>query len=376
MAKKDRTEPAGASAAASDPPAAGLEDRAPRPDDAPVETDRPREENPAPRTPQDAFEAQFEAAAAAEETLPTSRDEPTPRSAASLLVAGLLGGVTGAVLLAAAVVWLAPLGEITDRVAAVENAVGHNASRRALETAERRIAALEARPETPRQEADRPAPPSVEVDLGPLVERIGRLDQAIGAGRERLDRVERLASERPTTIGTEAAQLSVALIVREKLRGGLTVPAELASLEALGVDGALMSRIRDFAREAPPAPARLASDFERVLPEIIRSEGAHAGIGDRLTAALSSAVKIRRIDEPVAKDAGDPPDAIRTALRNDDPVEAQRLWNALPPAAKEVSRDFGRAVAARAAAVTGADALVAALVDRVALAARNAGARR
>lgn len=361
MAKKDRTEPVGASAADPvDTPAsapAAIDDRSAGPGEETAASDLPRDAD-APPPP-----------------LQEPKEEPTPRSAASLLAAGLLGGVTGAVLLAAAVVWLAPLAEINERVTAVENAIGNTASRRGLETAERRIAALETRAEAARQEAERPVATSGEIDLAPLMDRIGRLDQAIGAGRERLERVERLAAERPPALGPEAARLSVALLLREKLRGGMTVAPELASLEALGVDGARLARLRDFTRGAPVAAARLAADFERIAPEILRSGGTPAGIGDRLTAALSQAVKIRRIDEPAAKDAGDPLDAIRTALRNDEPIEAERLWRALPAPAQEASRDFGKALAARAAAVGGADALVAFLVDDVALVARSAGGR-
>ncbi len=304
--------------------------------------------------------------------------EPSPRSAASLLVAGILGGVLGATLLAAVAIWIAPLAELNERVGALENAMGNTASRRASETNERRIAALEARLDAIKTEVERPAPPAeapASAEVAAVVERLGRLDQSIGAGRERLDRLEQTVANRPVPLGPEAAQLSVALLVRERLRAGASVGPELASLDALGADGAA-TPLRPFARSGPPTAAALAAEFDKLAPDLVRAGTTDAGLGDRFAAALSNAVKVRRLDESVAVTAGDTVEALRAAVKSDSLADAEALWRKLPQPAQDASRAWHEGLSARLAAVSGADALVAAAVDRVASAARNAGARR
>lgn len=305
---------------------------------------------------------------------PEAAAADAPRvGAGTILGAGLLGGVIGAGLLAAGLIWLAPLTELSDRIGAAETAVGQSASRRALEAAERRIAAAEARLETikPGPAEAAPAP-----DPAPLAERIGRLDQAVNGNRERMERLERALAERPASLGAEAARLSVALLLRDRVRAGSAVGAELAALEALGADAGLLAPLRPFARTEPPQAQRLATDFETAAAAIVKAGGSEAGVGERLAAALSTAVKIRRLDEPAAQNSGDVTDAIRAALRADRVGEADRLWKSLSPAAQDASRAWHEALMLRATALAGADALVAAAVDRAATAAGNARSAR
>ncbi len=332
------------------------------------------------------LEAEADRRAPADETLASPDPVPTPEAltpdvpragAGTILGAGLLGGVIGAGLLAAGLIWLAPLAELSDRIGAAETALGQNASRRALEAAERRITAAEARIEAVKSEVEsRPADSGSAPDLVPLAERIGRLDQASNGNRERLDKLERALAERPASLGPEAARLSVALLLRDRLRAGVAGGAELAALEALGTDTGLLAPLRPFARTEPPSAQKLATDFEAVAPAIIKAGGSDAGVGEKLAAALSTAVKIRRLDEPAAQGSADTTEAIRAALRADRLAEADRLWTSLSPAARDASRAWHEALALRAAALSGADALVAAAVDRAAMAARSGGAAR
>jgi hypothetical protein len=366
MAKKVTTGAPDASTEAATPPKVEAA--------APLESDRGPGEETRSRSGDEPSSAPNSSASLPD---PVRRDASRP-TAGALLGAGLLGGVIGVGLLAAGLIWLAPLSDLSDRVGAAETALGQSASRRALEAAERRIGAAEGRLETLKTEIETrlagAAPPPV--DLVPFAERIGRFDQALSAGRERMDRIEKVLSERPSGLGPEAARLSVAVLLRDRLRVGSAVGSELAALEALGADGGLLAPLRPFARTAPPAPQRLAADFEAIAPAIVKAGGAEAGVGDRLAAALTTAVRIRRLDEPAMQSPADVLDEIRTALRADRVSDAERLWKSLPSAARDASRSWHQALEQRGAALSGADALVAAAVDRAALAARSAGSAR
>jgi len=343
----------------------------------PAAADRSTTDEQAGETPLGGSASDATASSSHPSPIESAPPEAARPSSGTILGAGLLGGVIGAGLLAAGLIWTAPLSELSERVGATETALGQSASRRALEAAERRIAAAEARIETLKTEVEtRPAEGGPAPDLVPLAERIGRLDQTVSTGRERMERLEKALAERPASLGPEAARLSVAVLLRDRLRAGAAVGSELAALEALGTDPALLAPLRSFARTEPPSSQRLATDFEGVASAIVKAGGSEAGVGDRLAAALSTAVKIRRLDEPAVQGAADTIDSIRAALRADRAGDADRLWKSLSPAAQDASRAWHAALSLRLAALSGADALVATAVDRAAMAARNTGTPR
>ena len=355
---------------------------------SPDEGERPAAQTPAEPTP--------EPAAAAEpppETLAEPVAEPLPpppvpvrqvRPQRGLPMAlGFAGGLAGGAIIVLLLMFVGPLADAPDRIAALEGAVGDKATRRTVDVLDKRVATAESAAQALRTDIDslsrRPAlAPS---DLSPLTQRLDRLDRAVAQLAARPAEGEGAAAQAPVQLppvvvaGRESAALAVAMLVRDAVGRGTPFAREIAALEVSGLQPDAIARLKPLAAEGAPTPVALASAFAPLAVKLatVPEPPPSAGWADRLTAWANRVVKVR----PVGNAAGDDPAAIgartEAALRRGDLAAAQTALSSLPAPSRSTVQSFADRLAARVAAGQAADSLVAAAVDQVIAATASTG---
>ena len=322
------------------------------------------------------------ATAAAASVTPPS---PTRPSLMRPLLAGLVGGAVGAALVGAAVMVLTPVGDYGDRLATLETGLGDKATRRGLETAERRIGATE----TTQQ--------ALRTDLDGVSKRLAMTsDDGAGAIQrlEQLTRTVTALAARPVptpepgrppappppppppvpALGArESAVMAVAWLTRDALARGVPYARELEALEASRVDSATIAALKPFATGGAPSPARLATALTPLVERMAKPAPvpAQAGVLDRLTAGISRLYQVR----PLGGEGEDPASLAaraEAALQRGSLPDALAALEKIPAPAPDL-KAVADTVRARIAAGKAADALVVSAVDAVIAATRSGG---
>jgi len=285
---------------------------------------------------------------------PAAADAPRRRSAASWL--GFATAAIGLVLAALGIVSLVMsrdngVSALDARLAGAERVVRELASRappaaadpKALEELTRRVAKLEATPQSPASDAAlaaRIAALEAEVKaVAATLGSIGRRDEEVLAvardARARADAsaaalaelaqkipaaaataaersaLEALAnrvaaverSEKAAESGDHALRLALAATaLNNAVERGDASAAELATVKALGADAKLVAALEPFARSGVPSAATLARQFSDLAPSL-QASGTREGVLARLQVNAEKLVRIRRVDEPAGSDA-------------------------------------------------------------------------
>jgi len=140
-----------------------------------------------------------------------------------------------------------------------------------------------------------------------------------------------------------------------------------APREKLNAYGDLLA----FARQADlidAASARaLADRFRPLADEIAREDQPREGsFFDRIAQSASHLVRIRSASEKPGSDPAAIASQIQAALDRGDIASARDLWTKLPDRSKARAADFGRALEARVAADSAAQALASESIARLA----------
>lgn len=313
---------------------------------------------------------------------------PPPPTRPSLLrpaLAGIIGGAVGAALVGAAVMYLTPVGDYGDRLATLESGLGDKATRRGLETAERRVGATET------------AQQALRTDLDGVSKRLAMTsDDGAGAIQrlEQLTRTVTALAARPVptpepgrppappppppppvpALGArESAIMAVAWLTRDALARGVPFARELDALEASRVDTATIAALKPFAASGAPSSARLASALTPLAERMAKpaSVPTEAGVVDRLTAGISRLYRVR----PLGGEGDDPASLAsraEAALQRGALADALAALEKIPAPAPDL-KAVADTVRARIAAGKAADALVVTAVDAVIAATRSGG---
>jgi hypothetical protein len=164
------------------------------------------------------------------------------------------------------------------------------------------------------------APVAASADVGRLSARVAALE----------------GQERSTTEAAAAALAAAAVL--DASRGSGPFADELASLRAAAPDLPEFAALARLAETGAPSRATLAASFPEYAARAAsaaRAPGEGAGLGARLSYALTRIVSIRR----VAETSGTGADAIlaraEQQLEDGDVARAVRTLDQLPPAARE-----------------------------------------
>ncbi len=214
--------------------------------------------------------------------------------------------------------------------------------------------ALEAR--LGKVEASLAAATSAVAAMAPLGERLGKVEDALAAPKSET----RAAAEAAKPPLNSAAALAVAAqSLSERFDAGSPYEGELAAAQALGAQPETLAALKPFAKSGALTISTLGADFAKLAP-LVLAAAAPAGDGgamDRISAALSSLVKVR----PVGVLAGEGIDALVSqagaALGAHDVNAALALVARLPDAARAPLQGWVANAQARQSAAAAAEAL-------------------
>lgn len=256
---------------------------------------------------------------------------------------------------------------IASRVAAVEQAIQASQSTQqsgaqALQALRRQVEAMMASLDEMKA-APRPAAPAL--DLGPLNQRIGELEQSIRALAQ--DAVQR---REPPVADAAIGRMLVAQQLDMAVRAGAPFAAQLAAARQASDDASALSELEPFAASGVPDDATLARELLALLPrlepkpaeaESAETRPAPSGLIERLEASASRLVRIRPVGEGAA---ASPVQRIAAAARRNDVAAARAELGRLEPSRRApaeawIARHDAREAARKASADFAARALAA-----------------
>lgn len=359
----------------------------------------------------------IESGAAADE-LPPQHDEPSPASAApapaperrtspaTLVGAGLLGGLVGAGLVyGLQLSQQTPSNQSDPRIAQLEQRVSALGQSRPqapdLSSIEGRLQALEtargpldqrlqeiqntaSNAVSRAEEAlNRPPPqppaPQNEAALTDLSNRLTALENevrtnaqnassasnAVQALERRLAEQDQRQNERLASLSQQvtqnsrnaeaAGQTGTRVVLTERLndalRSGTPFADVLDALKKSGADAERLKPLEPFAEKGAPTASVMLERFEPLEAQILRDQRAASGEwSDRVLRMLDKVVTVRPVNEP--GDTGVPATLarIRQALAWGDMGGAAAAWSSLPEPSQRISEEWGRQAVALAGA--------------------------
>jgi len=222
-------------------------------------------------------------------------------------------------------------------------------------------------------------PPQARVDLGPLDQRLSRLearlDSDIAPLRAALaaPKTEVRATQSPDVAGLalqDAATLAVIVgSLRQQLDLGASFTREASALEKFRVDPARLSKLTPLAAAGAPSTARLAQEFSRLAAAMLRAARPvriEGDLMDRLARSAASLVRIRSVGESAGEDAPALVSRIEAALQRGDIAEALAAFDRLPDEVRAPARDWATRARQRVEALSAARSLLDDALDTLA----------
>jgi hypothetical protein len=232
-------------------------------------------------------------------------------------------------------------------------------ARAALDAAAKALAAAAAPRDDPRWA-------SLAAELAKWAQQIAAQTVEIGGLRARLDKIEAASpvtlSNAPSAAADGAARRAVAaLALLRRLDAGEPLAAELAALEAAGAPPPALAPLRRYAEAGAPSPAALARAFAALAPQWLAAErpAAPGEVARTVLAEIQGLVKVRKAGDIRESDAKTIASRVADALSAGDLAGALGAVGEMPPAAQAGAREWRDSVAARLAADRAAEALVA-----------------
>ena len=322
---------------------------------------------------------QPDTAQAPSETQPEPSPSATPpkpegRKAMPAFVMGMLGGFCVAAVLALIALILNPLADVTERLSSVESTLAGAATRRSVETNDKRLVALEGRLDALRAEFDtiNRAPSGTPVDVSTFKAQLAQIEQALNLLQQ--DTAKSAKPLLALSLAQDAARLTVALIITDKIEQGQSIAAELNVLATLQDDAALLADLKPWA-DAPPAQSALVQEFARAYPALVKAmpAPAHESLSQMMLRQLKSLVHWRRLDQ---QDSADPESllhVINLHLQKGQNEEAMRLIRSLPAPMQAPITPLNRMLSQRIEALNAADHLLQTAMAQLSRTAQNKG---
>jgi hypothetical protein len=200
---------------------------------------------------------------------------------------------------------------------------------------------------------------------GATVDSVAALQQELGDLASRVDALP--DGDRVTAVETEVTALKAradtgaalalagaADALQAALESGRPFAAELAALESLGAEEAILSGLRTHAEAGLPALTEIRARFETEVAsgDLSPQLGGDAGAFDRLLQSARGLVEVRPSQPTDGNQPGAVVARIRANLAAGDLRAAHAEWDNLPEPLKARSADWAAAVAARVGAET------------------------
>lgn len=336
--------------------------------------------------------------------------KPAAPATGPVLTAALGGGLVGAALIGVGLWAVGPQNDQAERMAALENAIGSAATRRTVESLDKRVSAIETKLPEIEAAAKRPlpAPQAAPVtqnaanddgqltralqemrnELATLAQRLSTLEKASAENAaktlppEKIDALNRdiaqlgtrlAATEKNVASNTPGAQdgggLAVAVALKAKLQDGQPFAKEWTALQGLNADAAALGILKPFADKGLMSDAALAASFAgpaRAIATALQPRPAgDAAWTDKIASALGRLVRVTPVDPAKGEDPASLTVRIQTALGKGDSAEALALWRKLPEPARRDTAMFGSTLEARVNAERAITTIMSTMVDRL-----------
>lgn len=209
--------------------------------------------------------------------------------------------------------------------------------------------------------------------ISALEGRIDALSDEVMALRERLDAPKNETRAAPEAEGPKpvapvapaadasAAAVVLAFALQRELEAGRPFAEEIAAFSRLGAEPAPAPALTELADRGAPTGPQLREAFLPVAKKIRahESQGQDSGaLTDHLLQGASKLVKVRPAGEAEPESLEGRLHRIEAALTHNDFPAAESLYDSLPEAAREESKEFGATLRQRAAAARAADELL------------------
>jgi hypothetical protein len=198
-------------------------------------------------------------------------------------------------------------------------------------------------------------------DVEALANRIAVLEGTVKALAAAATQPASQTDDRPARLSVAAEAL------RATVERGAPYQAELAAVQALGVDRAATAPLEPFAKNGVPSASALARELGAIVPALQEAAEPAAADGtflDRLKANAQKLVRITPVDAPAGNDPADIIARIKFDAAHGDIAAALADLNRLPEPAKTIAADWIKKAEARGSAIAAsrqiaADALAA-----------------
>ena len=300
--------------------------------------------------------------------------KPEGRKTMPAFVMGMLGGLCVAAVLALIALILNPLADVTERLSSVESTLAGTATRRSVETNDKRLVGLEGRLDALRAEFDtiNRAPSGSPVDVNAFKAQLAQIEQALNLLQQ-----DTAKSAKPLlglALAQDAARLSVALLITDKIDQGQSIAAELQVLATLQDDAALLADLKPWA-DAPPTQSALIQEFARAYPALVKAmpAPAHESLSQMVLRQLKTLVHWRRLDQQDPTDPESQLQVINLHLQKGQNEEAMRLIRSLPAPMQAPITPLNRMLSQRIDALKAADHLLQTAMAQLNRTAQNKG---
>lgn len=287
---------------------------------------------------------------------------PTPISATNPALEDIVAQLARTEARIAALPNIAVDPALTSRVASVEQAI--QASQAAQQSGAQALQALRRQLEAMMASLDEikavPRSAAPAIDLAPLNQRLGELEQSIRALVQ--DAAQR---KEPAALDPAVGRMLVAQQLEVAVRAGAPFAAQLNAAKASG-NAAALAPLEPFAANGVPDDAVLSRELIALLPQLESkpvAQPAPSGLIDRLEASAARLVRIRPVGDGAA-DSGSVQQRVAAAARRNDVAAARRELGQMEasqraPADAWIKRAEARDAARKAAADFAAQALAA-----------------
>ncbi|WP_349370472.1 hypothetical protein [Salinarimonas sp.] len=247
------------------------------------------------------------------------------------------------------------IAEVAETAQAARETAGEAPAAERIASLEERVSALATR-------LDEEIAPTLQG----LQQEIGRIDEATQAAEGARQAVEAAQGEMTSLREAVAAEaqatreaylaITAANAIVSALPAGTPYAGALDTLQAAGVEDAILEDLAVFAETGAPTAETLRADFAAVAPDIRRAltpeDPTQDGVGSFFEGLFSRAVRVEPVDglEAPGDPAIDPVADVVRALAVGDLEAAHAALQALPEDARAVSQAFGDRLAARIAA--------------------------
>ena len=297
----------------------------------------------------------------------------TSRKTFPAFVLGMLGGLSIAVILALLALIFNPLADITERLSTVETNVAGAATRRAMETNDKRLVAIESRMEAFRADLDtlNRNPITGPIDLNGIKTHLGQIDQMLLALQQEASKTKPPPS---ILLAQDAARLTLALLITDKLEQGQPMAMELQAVEPLLVDQTVLTSLKPWA-EGNPSQAALVQEFSRLYPALVKAIPAPANeaFHQMLLRQVKQWIHWRRLDQSDTSDPEGLLQRINLDLQKGLNDDALKQIRSLPDTIQAAARPIERLLSQRIEASKAGEHLLKYAIGQLAQSAQNKG---